>query len=237
MLEFIYIVTVRSLFFLLFYHYLLFLSIEISIKISKISSSSSKTRVKIYHVFSFALSMLISFIVYYFSDFGEDFLKQSLYSNPAYQFLVYYIAATTLLLLTYLGIYSKSILSYKSTEFRSLISATIVVCICNIIGLIIPQILSDSGYSDGEVYYASSECFILGSGFLSSLTRLLNKDFIQLFKLGRKSKNRLIFKRDFKGLNREMSSVEEDVIISYTKVEPMLISEVLEDIQKRVASK
>lgn len=237
MLEYIYVITVRSLFFLLFYHYILFLSIEISIKISKISSSSSKTRIKIYHIFSFSLSFLISFIVYYFSDFGEDFLKQSLYYNVAYQFLVYYIAATTLFLLTYLGIYSKSILSYKSTEFRSLISATLVVCICNIIGLIIPQVLTDSGYSGVEFYFACSEYFILGSGFLSSLTRFLNKEFIQLIKLGRKTKNKLIFRREFGGLNREMSSVEEDVIISHTKAEPMLISEVLEDIQKRVASK
>lgn len=214
--------------YLLFYHYIIFLNREISIKISKISSKSRKKQRIAYHFLTFAITFCACLAVFFASNNGKDFGKNTIYKVRAYQYFTYYITCTTFCLLVYIGKHYKMILSYKSSEFNSLLLVTLSVCIFNILGIIIPQLLATFGKADSPEYYEISDWILSGSGIFPPIARLANKRFCRLLSFRRQ---KLIKYNPF----QEMGIIKEQGIVTYQPLESVLISEVLEHEKKNVS--
>lgn len=170
----------------------------------------------VYHALAVTLSLFITYLIFYFADNGANLEFKFIDDSKSFQVISYYISGTTLLLLFYLAKCLKLFLSYRSSEFNSLLLATLTLCFCTIFGIIIPQALRVSGVHTGNSYKDVVDCIIVSAGIFSPLARLIDKNLLQAL-------------RGKKKVNRE---IEETIQIR--NMNSFLISDILEDVQKTV---
>ena len=144
--------------FLMFYHYIVVLNLEIIIKISKASSQGYKKRVLAYHIFCTASSIIIVALTVSLRSIEiNETAPENNRNDAGYNLFLWYIFLLSFGSWACVGVYFREMVKVRSKALYSLVLLTIAINLTIFLGFIVPEI---AYYFELNISYSDS-IFIL----------------------------------------------------------------------------
>lgn len=198
LMQAVYMLYLASFVFIMFYHYLLALNIEIILKILRTSSQGYKKRVFFYHFASIAMTIIIFTLALSATNFKFVVDDGNFKHGFVYNFIVWYIATISLTTWVCTAIYFKYMIKSRSTGLLNLVLLTIGINITVALGFLLPQTLyyfkvSDSLNMTGISWFIT--VINASAGIFEFVILVLNKKCIRfIVGIFRQQKNRFLSK-------------------------------------------
>lgn len=139
-MQVVYIEYALLLLYVVFYHYIFALNLEITIKLSRATSQGYKKRVIVYHIISTVLTIILALLLISITYFQTD--KEALSLDAlGYDILAWYLICISGIVWIFIGIYFKKMIQTKSLGLLNLMILTVIVNIVLILGVVMPEII------------------------------------------------------------------------------------------------